>query len=599
MADTKIIFADDELREKVRRIFGSEENYLFWRELNKAELDAVNRPPWTEWCGVPGEHANVDKYGCEEEYLSEHETTAPFWMGQNYLLRMAPLGSIGWPREYEREIEFPWLREDQHGDRIWTWRESRLKRACGKAVTVSLQDYSGMGWSPEDGVPVRLVTDEEHREFVRRLKANGLAKANSKVPVVGYQLDELLQSELKEPEWIIEKMLRASGAMMLYGASGIGKSWATYTLMLLMAAGKGFALKDAEGNTMLAAGEHEGKRVCLVDGEMLASDIAARVSALIKGMGLKPVAGTQTLAPINPEELEAAIAEQEKEAEAGIAKAHPELGHSFGCDPETLEVAKGIFQAAWDRHNADLGYAQDGVEIDLSKVLVYPRTAQDYRASMVSLVDEGSKSPIIEFAIENKIDVMIFDNVSTLSDGMGEENSAETFQPLNNLVVALKRQGVATMLVHHTGKDKNPKTYRGSSNLNTVLEQTVRLEGVDGPKDGARFKFVVDKNRNGEQLAIDGKTMALQAGQWVFEEDAHGNAQAVIDAIKTRRYATQKAVGDELRLSQPTVSKAIQAAVTMGLAKEVEVRSWFKEARELAKCSPESIPSFDVELLEL
>ena len=331
---------------------------------------------------------------------------------------------------------------------------------------------------------------------------------------------------------------------------------------------------------------------------MLATDVASRISTLINGMGLKPVAGTQTLAPVNPEDLRAAIIEQAK-AEQAIASAYPELNHSNDRDAQDTEDAIASFNEAWDRHQAGFGLSQDGVEINLGNVFVYPRTAQDYRASMVSLVDEGSKSPIIEFAIENKIDVMIFDNVSTLSDGLEDENAAEAFQPLNNLVVSLKRHGVATVLVHHTGKAKDAKTYRGSSNLNTVLEQTVRLEAVEGPKEGARFRFVVDKNRNGEELALDGKTMALQAGQWVFEEDAHDNARAVIDAIQTRRYTTQKAVGDALRLHQSTVSKAIQIGVTKGYAKEVEVNLWFKEARELAKQNPEELPAFDEMPLDL
>jgi hypothetical protein len=583
MVDTTIIIQDDILREKVCHIFGSEENYVFWRALNNEELESGNTPAWREWCGVAYEAATVAKYACEEDYLLEHEDAAPFWMGRNYLLRMAPLGAIGWPREYESEIEEPILREDEYGDRVATWRERRLKRADGKDNAARLRDYSKMGWSPEDGVPVRLVTPEEDAEFERRLKANGLARRGSMAPVIGYRGDELLREELPEPEWIISKMLRASGAMMLYGPSGIGKSWATYTLLLMMLTGKGFALRDAEGNIMLAAGEHQGKRVCLVDGEMLASDIAARLKVLLKGMRLKPVAGTQAIAPINPMELEAAVAAQ-REVEKAIAEAHPELKHNVGWEAEVQEVAKGGFQKAWEKHHAELGYAEDGVEVDMSKLFVYPRTAQDYRASMVSLVDEGSKSPIIEFAIENKIDVMVFDNVSTLSDGLEDENAAEAFQPLNSLVVALKRHGVATVLVHHTGKAKDAKTYRGSSNLNTVLEQTVRLEAVDGPKDGARFKLVIDKNRNGEQLAIDGKTMALVGGHWVFEEDAHENANRIIEAIKTRRYGTQQQVGDALNLSQSTVSNAIKAGVAMGLvSSDTVVRTWFKEARELAK----------------
>jgi hypothetical protein len=568
-------------REKAQRLFGSEENYLWWRELNKEELENILQAPW--------EYQSI-KY--EEDYTEKEGAIVPFWVSSGFVLREAPLGALGIPEGYSDEFEEYEHRVNSDDWYQAFWRQKRLPRRDGRKTEAHWRDYSKMGWSPDDGVPIRLVTPEEDAEFERRLRANGLARANSKVPVVGYRLDEMLRAELPEPEWIINKMLRASGAMMLYGPSGIGKSWMTYTLLLMMATGKGYALKDDAGNTMLAAGQHDGKRVCLVDGEMLASDIAARISALIKGMGLKPVAGEQSVTPINPEELREALVIQ-AEAEEAIASMCPELGHSVSRDARDTEDAIASFNANWARHNAGFGFAEGGVEVNLGNVFVYPRTAQDYRASMVSLVDEGSKAPIIEFAIENKIDVMLFDNLATLSDGLADENDAAAFQALNNLVVALKRVGVATVLVHHTGKQKDAKTYRGSSNLNTVLEGTVRLEAVEGPKDGARFRLVVDKNRNGEDLEADGKTMVLREGRWVFEEDAHENAQVVIEAIKTRRYPTQKDVGDALRLSQPTVSKAIQIGVTKGYAKEVEVKLWFKEARELAKENPEEIPAFD------
>ena len=93
----------------------------------------------------------------------------------------------------------------------------------------------------------------------------------------------------------------------------------------------------------------------------------------------------------------------------------------------------------------------------------------------------------------------MFDNLSTLSPSLEDENSAVAWNPLNDLIVALKHEGIASLIVHHTGKSgkEGHRSYRGSSNLATTLETILSLEKVDGEKfAGARFKIRVEKARN-------------------------------------------------------------------------------------------------------
>lgn len=584
------------LREKIQRIFGSEDCYEIFCALNRNEHGPC-RPeePWYKY------HQPLFKF--EEDYLEQHLDDAPFWMKTDFLMSSLPLGAIGEPEDWTIELEDQTSREYSYDDcdNILIrkrWRLNRLPRRDGKSNEARWREYAELGWPKSEGCSYRLVTPEEDVEIQKRLKQTGLARPGSNVPVVGFSLDKLIASNIEQPEWIIDRMLRAAGALMVYGPSGVGKSFLTYALALMSATGKSFQLKDSQGNTLLSAGQHGGKKVCLVDGEMVAGDIAERMSQLIKGMGLKPVVGKSNFKPINPEDFKQAIATQEI-AERAIAEANPELDHSVGWEPEVVEVAVEKLEEAWRTHSVVLEGNEEGVEIDLSNIIVYPRTAQDYRASMVSLVDEGSKSPIIEYALRNKIDVMIFDNVSTLSEGLSDENSSASFEPLNSLVVALKRHGVATVLVHHTGKAKEAKSFRGSSNLATVLEQSIRLEAVEGPKEGARFRVVVDKNRNLEGLYIDGKTLVLKDGAWDVEEDAYDNAARIVEAIKTRRFKSQQEIATHLKLGQSTVSKALSYAVTVGLVKDVEWKLWFKEAKELALGNSGFAVSEELETLDI
>jgi len=94
----------------------------------------------------------------------------------------------------------------------------------------------------------------------------------------------------------------------------------------------------------------------------------------------------------------------------------------------------------------------------------------------------------------------------------GEENSKESFQPVQDWIVDLRRRGLAVLQVHHAGKGGEQ---RGSSGHEDVLDVVIRLERPRGykPQDGARFVVRYDKFR--------GKPSGVEPFEARLHDDGH------------------------------------------------------------------------------
>jgi hypothetical protein len=510
---------------------------------------------------------------CEEDAIAKVENTKPEAICKipaflnPVALSWLPLGAIGLPQPTQEESVRKPYKENL--------RAQRLPRADagGQVPGYQAVDYKALGWPSSQGTSARIVSPEEDREIRRRLQSFGLAKAGSPVPVVGFGLDEILALNEPTPPWLIDGILRRGGSAFVYGPSGIGKSWFTYTLALGLAAGEGLKINDSNGAPVLTFGEHKGVRVGIIDGEMRRADFGARMRELIPGLGLKPVnAKAETLAPIEPGDFAAAIR-------------NPELPQE-SVDAWTAEDAQAALDVIERRHEESLGntkYAYVGsavgVEVNLKNILFYTKTDQKPEARFVSLADREDKALIIGWAKRNNLDVIICDNLSTLSSGMENENDATAIEPANDLVVSCKAEDIAVIMIHHS--NKSGESFRGSSNLLTVYETSVKLQK---PEDtmfdaGARFAVRVEKDRNNGRLKLDKKTMTLSNGSWEIAEDMDTLLRMLVEEAKSLKYTTQGELAKAFTKDQATISRWSALAVAKGRVKEKEIAGWLKLAK--------------------
>lgn len=111
------------------------------------------------------------------------------------------------------------------------------------------------------------------------------------------------------------------------------------------------------------------------------------------------------------------------------------------------------------------------------------------------------------------VDLVVLDNLSTLCRN-GRENEAESWAPVQESLLRLRRQGVSVLLVHHAAKGGQQ---RGTSKREDVLDTVIALRRPANyqPQDGARFEVHIEKARgfHGDEAApfeatlreVDGK----------------------------------------------------------------------------------------------
>ncbi len=99
----------------------------------------------------------------------------------------------------------------------------------------------------------------------------------------------------------------------------------------------------------------------------------------------------------------------------------------------------------------------------------------------------------IEEHIADGVDLIIIDNLSTLCRN-GKENEADSWAPIQEWALDLRRRGISVLFVHHAGKGG---AQRGTSRREDVLDTVIVLRQPEdySPTDGARFEVHLEKAR--------------------------------------------------------------------------------------------------------
>jgi hypothetical protein len=91
------------------------------------------------------------------------------------------------------------------------------------------------------------------------------------------------------------------------------------------------------------------------------------------------------------------------------------------------------------------------------------------------------------------VDVLILDNLSTLMT-TGSEGASDSWLPMQNWLLRLRRKGIAVLLIHHAGVNgKQRGTSRREDTLDTVI--SLRRPADYSHEQGARFEVHIEKAR--------------------------------------------------------------------------------------------------------
>jgi hypothetical protein len=183
-----------------------------------------------------------------------------------------------------------------------------------------------------------------------------------------------------------------------------------------------------------------------------------------------------------------------------------------------------------------------GPEDQKNPFLVF--TAEEVAAKLglqVNLAKEEWRDNITNFLHRrSEIRLLILDNISSLVPG-GDENTKGSWDPVNQWLLSLRRQGVAVILVHHAGKGGN---YRGHSGRIDNLDNVIQLV----PKGGAdEVKFEIRLSKARCLRPGEGVPFGLELVEW--DEDPNCMIWIELNLAQDRKREIQAALlrGDQLK----------------------------------------------------
>ena len=137
-------------------------------------------------------------------------------------------------------------------------------------------------------------------------------------------------------------------------------------------------------------------------------------------------------------------------------------------------------------------------------------------------------------------------------------NSQESFAPMKNFLLTLRRMEVAVILVDHEGKGNNVGSPRGTSAKLDILDTAITLRRPSGykPSDGAAFDVRFLKSRGMQGEDAKGFTAKLEGNLWT-EWDTDENEGASVKELSER--ARRKMEGFRLFDEGKSVEEVVRA----------------------------------------
>ena len=162
------------------------------------------------------------------------------------------------------------------------------------------------------------------------------------------------------------------------------------------------------------------------------------------------------------------------------------------------------------------------------------------------------------------VSLVIVDNLSTLCR-YGRENEAESWEPMQEWLLSLRRRGIAVLLVHHAGKGGNQ---RGTSKREDCLDTVICLKRPPDyrAEDGARFEVHLEKARG--VIGEDAKPFEARlevrdnAAVWTTRDIEDRELEQVIEL--TRAGDTVRDIAEETGISKSKVNRLQKRARAEG-----------------------------------
>lgn len=125
-------------------------------------------------------------------------------------------------------------------------------------------------------------------------------------------------------------------------------------------------------------------------------------------------------------------------------------------------------------------------------------TCNDYQRPLFNLLNPDFQDYIKNKCINENIKLVIFDNLSTMCNGM-KENEKYSVDTISQYFLELRHSGISSIVVHHNGKNGH---YRGSSSMMDSADVHISIKRPDKNKNiidisFEKFRYETDESVTG------------------------------------------------------------------------------------------------------
>lgn len=159
------------------------------------------------------------------------------------------------------------------------------------------------------------------------------------------------------------------------------------------------------------------------------------------------------------------------------------------------------------------------------------------------------------------VELVVVDNISTLVR-TGVENEEESWIPIQEWSLGLRKLGIAVLYVHHAGKSGKQ---RGTSKREDILDSVLSLRHPMGyqPDDGARFEIHFEKSRSfagtdAESILAWADTNPDGTQSWLWEPCQADKQKQVMELHAQGK--SVRAIAALTDLSKSTIERWLQKA---------------------------------------
>jgi putative DNA primase/helicase len=162
------------------------------------------------------------------------------------------------------------------------------------------------------------------------------------------------------------------------------------------------------------------------------------------------------------------------------------------------------------------------------------------------------------------VELLILDNLSALCRN-GKENDSESWIPIQEWLLNLRRKGISVLFVHHANKTGNQ---RGTSKKEDLLDTVVVLKKPTDydPKEGARFEVHYEKTRGffGDDAKPFETKLTEESGTFVWQVRDLEDYQTEKIIGLSKEGLKQRDIAEEVGVSASTVNRTLKKAKEEG-----------------------------------